>query len=225
MSANRPIRELNEAPPKAAPFRNRLVIMVKTPKAGAVKTRLAREIGVTRATNFYRHATQAVLSRVAASGNWQTTLLVSPDNSIGHPVWPRRLARMPQGSGDIGVRMQSAFRRVPPGPMVLIGSDIPAIRPHHIREAFRMLGRADAVFGPATDGGYWLVGLKRRPRLLSPFKDVRWSSRHALADTLRNLETRTVAMAATLSDVDDGKDFDTAAGWLGRRILPLSAGA
>ncbi|MGE8940500.1 TIGR04282 family arsenosugar biosynthesis glycosyltransferase [Leptospira interrogans] len=198
--------------------------MVKTPKAGAVKTRLAREIGCPRATSFYRHTTAAVLSRLAVGGNWQTILDISPDSDLDHPIWSRRLARIHQGSGDIGVRMQRAFRQVPPGPMVLIGSDIPAIRTHHIRTAFKMLARADAVFGPATDGGYWLVGMKRRPRLFNPFNDVRWSSNHALADTLRNLAGKSVATVETLRDVDDARDFNAARGWFGRRVLPTSAG-
>ena len=86
---------------------------------------------------------------------------------------------------------------------MIVGTDVPGIRPAHIAEAFRLLGRHDAVFGPATDGGYWLVGLRRRPRVLRPFANVRWSSPHALADTLANLEGRTVAFVATLSDVDE----------------------
>jgi glycosyltransferase A (GT-A) superfamily protein (DUF2064 family) len=63
------------------------------------------------------------------------------------------------------------------------------------------------VFGRAADGGYWLVGLRRTPRVLAPFTNVRWSGPHALADTLRNLNGRRVAFAATLSDVDCEEDY------------------
>ena len=73
---------------------------------------------------------------------------------------------------------------------------------------FRALGDHDAVFGPATDGGYWLVGLRRRPfqpRLDGP---VRWSTQHALADTVANFDPRVrVAMIETLADIDDGDDL------------------
>ena len=82
------------------------------------------------------------------------------------------------------------------------GSDIPAMRPAHIAQAFKLLGSADAVFGRAPDGGYWLVGLRRVPRVLKPFADVRWSGPNTLADTLANLAGKRVAFAATLSDVD-----------------------
>lgn len=99
--------------------------------------------------------------------------------------------------------MQGIFRALPPGPAIIVGSDIPAISAGAIAEAFRLLGRADAVFGPASDGGYWLVGLKRVPRVLTPFASVRWSSETALADTLANLEGKKIAFVATLSDVDD----------------------
>jgi glycosyltransferase A (GT-A) superfamily protein (DUF2064 family) len=105
--------------------------------------------------------------------------------------------------------------------MVIIGTDIPGITPAHIAQAFRLLGRHDAVFGPADDGGYWLVGLKRRPRLPHPFTSVRWSSPHALADTLANLEGTTVAFVATLSDVDDARAFGSVATDFGRRVLPV----
>ena len=98
-------------------------------------------------------------------------------------------------------------RRLPPGPAIIVGSDIPAIKPSDIARAFRLLGNVDAVFGRARDGGYWLVGLRRSPRLLAPFANVRWSGPHALADTLRNLQGQRVAFAATLSDVDSEEDY------------------
>ena len=103
--------------------------------------------------------------------------------------------------------MQRLFRTLPPGPAIIVGSDIPAIKASDIACAFRLLGNADAVFGRATDGGYWLVGLRRTPRLLAPFAGVRWSGPHALADTLGNLKGSRVAFAATLSDVDTEENY------------------
>jgi len=108
--------------------------------------------------------------------------------------------------------MQRLFRRLPPGPAIIVGSDIPAIKPSDIARAFRLLGNGDAVFGRAADGGYWLVGLRRSPRVLAPFANVRWSGPHALADTLRNLEGHRVAFAATLSDVDCEEDYRASRG-------------
>ena len=127
---------------------------------------------------------------------------------------------MPQGRGDLGARMQRIFDVLPPGPVLIVGTDVPGIRPSHIAQAFRLLGGHDAVLGPAADGGYWLVGLRRRPRMLQIFANVRWSSPHALADTLANLEGCSVAFAATLSDVDDAHAFAASAARFGRRVLP-----
>jgi rSAM/selenodomain-associated transferase 1 len=216
----RRIEKLGAPRKPAAPFRCRLVVMAKMPVAGGAKTRLAREIGVAAATRFARQATAALLQRVTHDPRWRTILAVAPDAGLASRCWPRGVARIGQGRGDLGRRMQRIMERVPPGPVVIVGTDVPGIEPAHIAEAFRRLGRHDAVFGPATDGGYWLVGLKRRPRLLHTFANVRWSSRHALADTLANLEGRSVALLATLSDVDDAGGFALSASSLGRRVLP-----
>jgi len=216
----RRIEKLGAPRKPAAPFRCRLVVMAKMPVAGGAKTRLAREIGVAAATRFARQATAVLLQRVTHDPRWRTILAVAPNAGLASRCWPRGVARIGQGRGDLGRRMQRIMERVPPGPVVFVGTDVPGIEPAHIAEAFRRLGRHDAVFGPATDGGYWLVGLKRRPRLPHPFANVRWSSKHALADTLANLDSRSVAFVATLSDVDDAGGFALSASSLGRRVLP-----
>ena len=107
---------------------------------------------------------------------------------------------------------------MPPGPVVIVGSDIPGITPAPLASAFRELGRRDVVFGPAEDGGYWLVGLNWRVRTVGLFAGVRWSTCHALADTVANLDGRSVVYVARLGDVDDGAAFVKHAGRLGRRI-------
>jgi uncharacterized protein len=215
--------EKPRAPQKrAAPFRCRLVVMAKKPVAGAVKTRLAREIGAGAAVRFARQAAAVVLQRVAHDPRWHTILAVTPDAGRTSRCWPRGIPRLGQGQGDLGRRMQHIFECVPPGPAIIVGSDIPSIRRAHIAQAFRSLGRHDAVFGPAADGGYWLIGLRRRPRLLDPFGRVRWSSPHALGDTLANLAGHACAFVATLSDVDDAQGFHLTAGEFGRRVPPPS---
>lgn len=202
----------------AANWRRRLVIMVKAPEAGRVKTRLAREIGVVGATSFYRHASSAVVGKLGADPRWQTVLAVAPDTATRARYWPAPLPRRPQGQGDLGRRMQSLFDRLPPGPVVIIGSDCPAIRPDDIAAAFTALGRADAVLGPATDGGYWLVGEWRSPKSLPAFAGVRWSSESALADTVANLAKRRVAFVRELADVDTAADLARLNGTGVRRI-------
>ena len=105
--------------------------------------------------------------------------------------------------------------------MIIIGTDIPAIAPHHIADAFGKLGRSDAVLGATPDGGYWLVGLRRFPRVLRPCGGVRWSCEHTLDDTLVNLASHTVSRAEPLGDVDGAEDWHAVRAWSGRLVLPL----
>lgn len=197
-----------------------LVVMVKEPRAGRVKSRLARIAGPGVATMFYRHQTAAVLSRVHREREWLTLLAVAPDVSVRSPAWPKALDRRGQGGGSLGARMQRLFDRLPPGPVTIIGSDIPGITAPLIRQAFRALGDADAVVGPASDGGYWLIGLKRRFRVPKIFARVRWSTEHALADTLAHLDGRKVAILPTLDDVDNAADLVRLGRARGRRVPP-----
>lgn len=214
-------RRTARAPRKsAAPFARRLVIMVKEPVAGRVKTRLARDVGAVRAVGFYRSNTAAVIARLARDTRWRTLLSVAPDTALASRAWPARLVRIAQGPGDLGKRMQRILDRRAPGPTLVVGTDIPAIRNHHIADAFRRLGGADAVLGPTPDGGYWLVGQRRSPRTLCAFERVRWSSPHALSDTCENLRGRRIATAAMLTDVDEAPDLDAAQSIIGRRVLP-----
>jgi rSAM/selenodomain-associated transferase 1 len=191
--------------------RNHLVIFAKAPRIGTVKTRLAHGvegIGRLEAWRFYWGQTQRLLRNVGHDPRWRTVLAVTPDRAAAKGFWPGGMQRVPQGHGGLGARMARVFDRLPPGPAVIVGSDIPGVRRDHIAQAFRALAHHDAVFGPAADGGYWLVGLSRRRAAPGVFRNVRWSTRHALADTLVNLRGRRVAMLEQLSDVDTPSDYD-----------------
>jgi len=184
-----------------------LVVMAKEPRAGRVKSRLARKIGVAEATRFYRVTLDALGRSIARDPRWQTVFAVAPDGAVEAPVWPDRIPVIGQGAGDLGERMQRIMDAMPPGPVVIVGSDIPGLTGTRIEEAFRLLGANDAVFGKARDGGFWLVGLKRRPHVPRIFGHVRWSTGKALKDTLRNCRSLDVGFAATLADVDRRTDW------------------
>ncbi len=104
--------------------------------------------------------------------------------------------------------MARALRRFGPGPVIIVGADIPGIDARHIAEAIEGLRSHDAVFGPAPDGGYWLVGL-RGGQVPQGFMDnVRWSSEHTLSDTLKTLRPNArVAKLEELRDVDTVDDL------------------
>lgn len=178
-----------------------VIVFARAPRLGAVKRRLARGIGAMAALHFYRAQLAATL-RDAHDPRWRLELAATPDHA--RTRWPAPAPRQPQGRGDLGARMLRALSRHRRA--VLVGCDIPGLSRDDLAAAFRALGRADAVFGPAKDGGYWLVGLgPRRPA--HPFARVRWSTRHALADTLANFAGRRVAFLRCLRDVDTAADL------------------
>ncbi len=186
-----------------------LIVMVKEPRPGRVKTRLARGIGRVPATWWFRHQTRALL-RGLRDPRWQLALAVSPDREgMDSRVWPRDLPRLPQGSGDLGARMARLLGLAHGARAVLIiGSDIPGLTPAHIARALAALAGQDAVFGPSEDGGYWLIGLSpARPAPRDFLKGVRWSGPHALADSITTLPTRRVVMTEPMCDVDDSADL------------------
>ncbi|MGX0902691.1 rSAM/selenodomain-associated transferase 1 [Roseovarius sp. MBR-79] len=185
-----------------------LVVMVKEPRPGRVKTRLGRDLGMTAAAWWFRHQVARLLRRIE-DPRWRLILAVSPDRAgLTSRVWPAHLPRVPQGAGDLGDRMGRLFRSLPPGPVCIIGADIPGIERHHVARAFASLGGHDAVIGPAPDGGYWLIGLRRTAAVPARlFEGVRWSGPHARTDTLRSLGSARVALTDTLRDVDEARDL------------------
>lgn len=233
-------------------MRRRLVVMVKEPRAGRVKTRLGREIGMVPAAWWMRHQLRALLLRLR-DPRWEIWLAVAPDAAVMSRAFPVDLARVAQGSGDLGDRMGRVLGRPSStnvcrhydlrgatdprvaqsrrpggrvgaarrcrravqtswldhsGPVCIIGADIPGLTRAHVWRAFRALGSSDAVFGPAPDGGYWLIGMKGlRPPPPGLFEGVRWSSPDALADTLATLAGYRVTLVDTLSDVDEASDL------------------
>ncbi len=189
-------------------MRQTLILLIKEPRPGRVKTRLGRDIGMVPAAWWFRHQSARLLRRLR-DPRWRIVLAVAPDVAgMASRVWPGDLARFPQGAGDLGVRMRRAMGRVGHGPVCLIGGDVPGITRAHIARAFAALGGADVVFGPATDGGYWLVGVRNGGAVPGRlFAGVRWSGRHALGDSIASVAGVRVAMVDVLRDVDRGADL------------------
>ena len=187
-----------------------LVIFARYPTAGGGKRRLAATAGAVEALRFQRARLHVLLARLSLDARWTTWLAVTPDRS---GPWPPHVRLTGQGRGDLGARLAHVVWTLPRGPAVIIGTDIPGIRAAHIANAFDELAGHDAVFGPAPDGGYWLIGLKRAPRMRLPFAPVRWSSEHALADTVRNLTGASIAHLGVLEDVDDAAALRRSGGW------------
>lgn len=206
--------------------RPQILIYAKPPRIGLSKTRLAKGLGSSVSARRIATALQAKTMRAALNGPWETVLYTAPDkeldNSVGG-IWPSHLERRSQGPGNLGDRLSKGLREAPPGPVLFIGSDAPDVSTALLRQAVRELGRHDAVFGPAQDGGFWVFGINKSARTKSPFYDVRWSGPHAMEDVWANLpDTASVAVLPQLLDIDDEKDWDV---WLGRHEAEVEAHA
>lgn len=191
-----------------------LFVFAKPARRGRAKTRLARGIGEAAALAFQRACLAATLRKLAR-GPWNLVLCVTPDRAArARRLWPLATRRAGQGRGDLGARMARALASVK-GPAAIVGSDIPDLAAAHVRDAFARLGSADFAFGPSRDGGYWLAGARVGAFARGRFRNVRWSSAHALADTIAGLANRRIAFAAALDDVDEKADYEA---WLRRSL-------
>ncbi len=183
-------------------------IFARAPRFGAVKTRLARDIGAAETLRFYRNTLHDVARRLASCARLDVVLAVTPDKAATESgCWPVGLARVAQGRGDLGLRMVRVLKCAGSRPAMVIGSDIPDASVALVLDAARALGTKRFVLGPTQDGGYWLIGA-RHPGSLArrQLGGVRWSTPHALADTAAKLHDVSL-LSKTLTDVDDGRDY------------------
>ena len=190
-----------------------VMIFVRAPVAGTVKTRLAADVGDAAALAVYRELTERAVYAARELGPRATTrVLFTPRHArISVVQWlGTGMDYRAQGRGSLGVRLQRAFadgfsegfRR-----LVVIGSDLPAISPALLRDAIGALEENEAVIGPAADGGYYLLGLRRPVPAL--FRDVPWSTSEVCAATLERLRAGGVSprILSTMQDVDTAADL------------------
>lgn len=179
-------------------MRPTLFVVAKAPVMGRAKTRLARDIGPVHAKRLYRAMMGQVLRQVR-DPRWDVVLAVTPPHLLGRvPDW-HGVAQIPQVSGSLSPRLAALFACK--GPTLTIGTDCPQVDASDIAAAFKALRSNDYVFGPASDGGFWLMGAQG-PLQRNFFNDVRWSH----AQTLSDVKARTggdYALLRELTDVDD----------------------
>lgn len=188
-----------------------VLIFLKYPEPGKVKTRLAAAVGPDRAAALYRDWIGVVL-RALQPIRGRAMLVGYHDGGPADRFaeWsPLVDDWWPQPAGDLGARLAAGFAdaHARGGPVLAVGTDCPEIDAHLLDRAFDRLRDRDAVFGPAADGGYYLVGTARHlPRF---FEGVRWSSLHTLSDHLARCRERgwTSELLPELADIDTGDDW------------------
>ena len=191
----------------------RVVILAKAPQPGAVKTRLIPALGSTGAAALARRMLDHALGQALGAGVGPVELCMSP--SPGDAAWqgvnlPADVLFTAQSEGDLGQRMASAVQRVTTRcgqPVLLMGSDCPALTSDEITHAAGQLQDHDTVLIPAADGGYVLIGLKSPCHAL--FSDMPWSTPAVCAETLRRAAVLglTVWQGPSLHDIDEPADL------------------
>ena len=184
----------------------RLGIFVRPPVPGAVKTRLTPPLTPLQACELYTAFLRDLFRRLARlKGTRVTVFYAAGDVETLHPLLPGHWTLEPQTGADLGERLGAAFARLlaESDRAVIIGSDSPDIPVQYIRRAFQKLKHKDTAIGPATDGGYYLIGLREPAPSL--FENVAWGGHTVLAETLANIEKgkRSLATLPVWYDVDD----------------------
>ncbi len=191
----------------------RLVIFAKAPQPGAVKTRLIPALGADGAAALAGAMLDHTLQQALAAGLDAVELCMSPapaDPAWHGVAWPAGVACTAQGDGDLGERMDRAMRRalaLPTGPVLLIGTDCPALSSAHLREAAQQLAQHDAVLLPVADGGYVLIGL--RAPCPAIFRYMAWSTSTVATETLQRLAALGLRVwrGPALHDIDNAADL------------------
>ena len=190
-----------------------LIIFTRNPEPGKVKTRLAKDVGEITAFkiyNFLLEHTVSVTKNLAVSKEVYYSEAI-PQNDI----WEKEIftKKLQQGEG-LGERMKNAFQdgfKNGYKNIIIIGSDLYDLQREDLEKAFQLLQEKDAVIGPATDGGYYLLGMNQ----LFPevFEDKEWGTSSVLEDTLKDLKEKNIGLLEARNDVDyysdikDHKDF------------------
>jgi len=194
-------------PPDAA-----IAVFAKAPVPGAVKTRLAGVLGADAAASLHAGLVRHALSTAVRAGVGPVSLWCAPD--IAHPFFARCAqesgARLePQQGDDLGARMRHAFEPAWRSSvrLLVIGADCPALTAAHLEAAARALREKDAVFVPAEDGGYVLVGLARP--LAGVFEDIPWGTAAVMTRTRERLRAAGASWTElpALWDVDRPDDY------------------
>jgi rSAM/selenodomain-associated transferase 1 len=188
-----------------------ILVFLKYPAAGKVKTRLAASIGPVQAAALYREWIGLVFSllqqvrdrvHIVACYDGAPYHAFAPWHSLADEWWA-------QSAGDLGGRLQDAFQRAHEcgGPVAAIGTDCLELDAPALQEALNLLAQRDAVFGPATDGGYYLVGVARP--LPGFFRGIPWSSPDTLAAHLALCHDRgwSLGLLPVRRDIDTWEDW------------------
>jgi len=196
--------------------KEKLIIFTRYPQAGETKTRLVPALGEEGAAELHRRMTVKIVEegkdlRSSRPVSLEIRYDGGTESEMRHWLGPDYSYRL-QGEGDLGKRMFSAFDEAfaaGAGRVVLIGTDIPGLSREIMQRAFRTLENSDLVLGPATDGGYYLIGLRSRSNR-ALFTGIPWGTQTVLESTLSVAREQGISTALVdlLNDVDRPEDLE-----------------
>lgn len=186
--------------------KNLLIVFVKNIKLGKVKTRLAKTIGDQGAFEVYKELVEITEN---ATSKVDCDIHIYFSEAVIETKWEKSFKTVQNGA-DLGERMKNAFQNgFEKGyeRIVLIGSDLPDISSQTINEGFFNLNKSEVVFGPAKDGGYYLIGLTKMHDFI--FHNKPWSQSNLLKETILDLQKRNISFETleTLNDIDTFEDL------------------
>lgn len=193
------------------PSPTRLIVFVRAPRPGSVKTRLAAEIGADEACAAYRKLLDKLMPELRPP-DFSVELRHTPDDAAGEltPWVAVGWEQSPQGDGDLGQRLKRAaldsiergFRQI-----LIIGSDCPYLTAADLLEARNLLLENEVVLGPAKDGGYWLIGM--RDCHFHLFQGIPWSTSRVFSTTVARATEAglKIGLLRPLADVDTAEDW------------------
>lgn len=198
---------------------NAIVIFMKAPVPGTVKTRLTPWLSPEEAAALYRALVKDTAALAGRVPDAVTCIAYTPADArpaLAELLDTESLQWFPQADGDLGNRLKAAFEKAWDTGMdktIIIGSDCPLLPPEYIEKAFTLLDHDDVVLGPAEDGGYYLIGLSRSDRVTAGapplFNDIAWSTEKVFEQTVHAARHSGLSLSTlnTLSDVDQKEDL------------------
>ena len=202
---------------------NSLIIFLKYPEPGKVKTRLAKDIGNGKACAIYRQLAENVIKNIFSKNprTYTVHIFFTPDDKENEiRDWLKPIIEnnqevdtqyIPQGGDTLGERMSNAFQQILQGKhyrrCIIIGTDCPGIEAALIESAFDVLNKKDVVIGPCEDGGYYLLGMSKFTTDL--FTDITWGTDRVFGQTMKKISNNNLSygILKTLADIDTPEDL------------------
>ena len=190
------------------PDKSIVLLFIKAPFKGRVKSRLAAAVGEEAAFELYKNFILDIIDALSTSGYPFRVCFYPPDAEEAITTWLVGHPAAPQDGNELGERMELAFKKIFTEGFtsaILIGSDIPDLTPAVFHEALESLNDNDAVIGPAADGGYYLIGFNKRSFLPRIFRGIPWSTDTVFRETMDILKESSLRVHL----VPQWKDVDT----------------